>query len=201
MSTDPALAAAKTALRLEARARRKLLMVEHPEADWMAADHASAMLAALRMTRPGVVALYKALGAEIDPRPLGETLAKSGWTLALPAVEDLEGPLVFRAWTPGETLVHDLSGLPAPSRTADEVIPMLVIVPLLAFDAGGARLGQGGGHYDRTLAAMRNHRAPPPFVGLAYSGQQVAALPREPHDQPLDGILTEAGYIGVRKDL
>ncbi|HRD47008.1 MAG TPA: 5-formyltetrahydrofolate cyclo-ligase, partial [Caulobacter sp.] len=84
---------------------------------------------------------------------------------------------------------------------ADDVSPDLVMVPLLAFDAAGGRLGQGGGHYDRTMAALRNRPSSPPFVGMAYSGQQVAALPREPHDQPLDGILTEAGYIGVRKDL
>ncbi|MDP2260761.1 MAG: 5-formyltetrahydrofolate cyclo-ligase [Caulobacter sp.] len=198
--TDPRLAAAKTTLRLDARARRKALMIEHPEADWMAADHAQAMLTATGRTGPGVVALYKALGAELDPRPLGETLRKAGWSLALPAVVAEDAPLVFRAWTPGEPLAHDLSGLPAPLATAEEVRPALVIVPLLAFDRQGNRLGQGGGHYDRTLATLRGEPAPPPFVGLAYSGQERDDLPREPHDQPLDGILTEAGYIGVRKD-
>ena len=198
--TDPRLATAKTALRLDARARRKALMVEHPEADWMAADHADAMLAATGRTRAGVVALYKALGAEVDPRPLGETLRKAGWTLALPAVVAEDAPLVFRAWTPGEPLAHDLSGLSAPLATAKEVRPDLVIAPLLAFDRQGGRLGQGGGHYDRTLEALRGEPAPPTFVGLAYSGQERGDLPREPHDQPLDGILTEAGYIGVRKD-
>ena len=200
MTTDPVLAAAKTTLRLEARARRKALQIEHPEADWMAADHAPAMLAALGLKGPGVLAIYKAIGAEVDPRPLGETLARQGWSLALPCVEAVDGPLVFREWAPGRPLVHDLAGLPAPSQAAEEVIPRLVVVPLLAFDADGGRLGQGGGHYDRTLEAARAHRAPPPFIGLAYSGQQVPALPREPHDQPLDGILTEAGYIAVRKD-
>lgn len=198
--TDITLAAAKTALRIEARMRRRELQIEHPEADWMAADHAPAMLAALGLHGPGVLAIYKAIGAELDPRPLGETLARTGWSLALPRVDDPEGPLVFRAWAPGQPLVHDRAGLPAPSQVADEVIPKLVIVPLLAFDAAGGRLGQGGGYYDRTLAAFRAHRTPPPFVGLAYSGQKVPSLPREEHDQPLDGILTEAGYTGVRKD-
>lgn len=198
--TDPVLAAAKTTLRLDARARRKALMIEHPEADWMAADHAPAMLAATGRTRPGVIGLYKALGAELNPRPLGETLRKAGWSLALPAVVAEDAPLVFRAWSPGELLVHDLSGLPAPLATAAEVRPDLVIVPLLAFDRRGNRLGQGGGHYDRTLDALRSEPSPPPFVGLAYSGQERTDLPREPHDQPLDGILTEAGYIAVRKD-
>lgn len=200
MTTDIALVAAKTALRIEARARRKGLMVEHPEADWMAAEHAPSMLAALGLKRPGVIGVYKALGAEIDPRPLAETLAKDGWTWALPAVEAEDGPLVFRRWTTGEPLGKDLSGLAAPLPSAPAARPDLVIVPLLAFDRAGGRLGQGGGHYDRTLEAFRATGAPPPFVGMAYSGQDTPDLPREAHDQPLDGILTEAGYIPVRKD-
>ena len=187
-------------LRLEARARRKALLVEHPEADWMAADRAGEMLAAVGLTRPGTIALYKALGAELDPRPLGDLLVKQRWRLALPAVEVEDGPLVFRGWKPGERLAPDLSGLPAPLASATALRPDLVLVPLLAFDRSGGRLGQGGGHYDRTLAALREAPSPPPAVGFAYSGQETPRLPREPHDQALDGILTEAGYIAVRKD-
>ncbi|HEY9233988.1 MAG TPA: 5-formyltetrahydrofolate cyclo-ligase, partial [Phenylobacterium sp.] len=75
----------------------------------------------------------------------------------------------------------------------------LVICPLLAFDRRGARLGQGGGHYDRTIEALRAEG--PVFVlGLAYAGQEVEGLPAEPHDQRLDAILTESGYIEARKD-
>lgn len=195
-----ALAAAKTALRLEARARRKGLMIEHPEADWLAADQAPAMLAALRLKGAGVVAIYKALGAEIDPRPLGEVLRKLGWQTALPAVETEDAPLMFRQWAPGEPLAKDLTDLAAPLPSAPEVRPDLVIVPLLAFDRAGGRLGQGGGFYDRTLEALRQAGAAPPFVGFAYAGQEVAHVPAEPHDQRLDGILTEAGYIAARKD-
>jgi 5-formyltetrahydrofolate cyclo-ligase len=154
-----------------------------------------------RLAGRRVVALYKALGAELDPRPLGEALRKAGWSLALPAVEAPDAPLVFRAWNPGEPLAKDLTGLAAPLPSAPVVRPDLVIVPLLAFDRRGDRLGQGGGHYDRTLAALRGEPSPPAFVGLAYSGQERGDLPREPHDQPLDGILTEAGYTAVRKDL
>jgi len=182
---------------MEARARRKGLLVQHPEADWMAADHAGEMLAALGLQRSGVLAIYKALGAELDPRPLGDLLAKQGWSLALPAVEVEDGPLVFRAWKPGERLAHDLTGLPAPLTSAAEVRPDLILVPLLAFDRTGARLGQGGGHYDRTLAALRAGPRPPSAIGFAYIGQETPGLPREPHDQALDGILTEAGYIAV----
>jgi len=193
-------AAAKTVLRLEARARRKALMIEHPEADWMAADKAGEMLTALRLDRPGVVAIYKALGSELDPRPLGDALAKQGWRLALPALEAEAAPLTFRLWAPGEPLAKDLSGIASPLPSAPEARPDLILVPLIAFDRAGGRLGQGGGHYDRTLEALAASGPPPPFVGFAYSGQQVARVPSEPHDQPLDGILTEAGYIAVRKD-
>ncbi len=166
----------------------------------MAADRVGDMLGALGLKRAGAIALYKALGAELDPRPLGDLLAKQGWRLSLPAVEVEDGPLVFRSWKPGERLTHDLSGLPAPSPSAAELRPDLILVPLLAFDRGGGRLGQGGGHYDRTLAALRDTPRPPLAVGFAYSGQEVPRLPREPHDQALDGILTEAGYIAARKD-
>ena len=166
----------------------------------MAADRAGEMLAALGVQRAGVIALYKALGAELDPRPLGDGLVKQGWSIALPCVEVENGPMVFRAWKPGERLAHDLSGLPAPLSSAAEVAPDLILVPLLAFDRTGGRLGQGGGHYDRTLEALRTGPKPPPAIGFAYSGQEVPGLPREPHDQALDGFLTEAGYIAVRKD-
>lgn len=199
MTTASSLAVAKTALRLEARARRKRLAVEHPQAHWLAAARAPGMLAALGLG-PGVAAIYRAIGAELDPAPLGEALAAAGWTLALPASVDPAGPLVFRRWTPGAPLVRDAVGLPSPPDSAAALRPDLIIVPLLAFDRAGGRLGQGGGHYDRTLAALRNPGPPPPFVGYAYAGQEVGDLPREPHDQPLDGILTEAGYIPVRKD-
>jgi len=194
-------ASAKTVLRLEARARRKALMVEHPEADWMAADRADELLSALKLDRPGVVAIYKSLGSELDPRPLGEALRKRGWTLALPAVETPDSSLTFRGWAPGEPLGKDLTGLPSPLPSAPELTPDLVLVPLIAFDREGGRLGQGGGHYDRTLEALAMRARRPPFIGFAYSGQQVARIPSEDHDQRLDGILTEAGYIPAERTI
>ncbi|MBI1406395.1 MAG: 5-formyltetrahydrofolate cyclo-ligase [Caulobacter sp.] len=199
MTNDPVLDAAKSALRLEARRRRKALQVEHPEADWMIADHLGDLLAALG-TGPGVAALYKSLGAEIDPRPLGDALTRAGWRLSLPAVIDLEGPLEFRAWAPRHRLSHDLAGLPAPLDSAPPVTPSLIFAPLLAFDGEGHRLGQGGGYYDRTIAGLRARGGGPAMIGLAFSGQRIDAVPHGPLDERLDGILTETGYIGVRKD-
>ena len=200
MTTDPILDAKKAALRIEARRTRKALQVQHPEAEWMIADRVDELLDNVRLG-PGVAALYKALGAEIDPRPLGEALTRKGWRLALPAVIELEGPLEFRAWAPRDPLAHDIAGLPAPLGSAPPVAPSLILVPLLAFDRRGHRLGQGGGFYDRTVEALRGSIRPPPFVGLAFSGQQLDAIPNGPHDQPLDGILTEAGYTAARKDI
>jgi 5-formyltetrahydrofolate cyclo-ligase len=199
MTSDPVLDSQKAALRLEARRRRKALQIQHPEADWMIADKVGELLDARRL-KPGVAALYKALGAEIDPRPLGDALVRLGWRLALPAVIDLEGPLEFRAWAPGERLAHDLAGLPAPLENAATATPTLIFAPLLAYDRSGRRLGQGGGYYDRTLAALRAFPHPAALIGLAYHGQALEAVPHGPLDQPLDGILTEAGYSPARKD-
>lgn len=118
---------------------------------------------------------------------------------ALPVASNRQGPLHFRAWAPDMILEPDAFGIPAPPETEPSVTPDLVLAPLLAFDRRGGRLGQGAGHYDRTLANLRT--AGRIFVlGLAYSGQELPAIPMEPHDQRLDAILTETGYIEVEQD-
>jgi 5-formyltetrahydrofolate cyclo-ligase len=190
--------AAKTALRVFLRNQRKQLAREHPEADWMVADVAREPLAKLFPEPAGkVAALYHGLGSEISPLILAGQMREAGWTLALPAVEDAEAArMVFRAWDPDRPLVHDAIGLRAPPPEQPVLEPDLVITPLLAFQADGVRLGQGGGYYDRALEALRARKSV--FVlGLAYSGQQVENLPHEPHDQRLDAILTEKEYIAV----
>lgn len=105
-------------------------------------------------------------------------------------------PLRFRAWAPGQPLLPDLAGSPAPLPEAAEVRPDLILCPLLAFDRLGGRLGQGGGYYDRTLAERPEALA----IGLAYAAQQVERLPMDEHDKPLHGVLTEIGYLPTRKD-
>ena len=190
--------AAKTALRIFLRNQRKRLALEHPEADWMIAEVARAPLAQLFPNPVGkVVALYHGLGSEVSPRILADQMREAGWTLALPVVEDAEaGRMVFRRWDPDQPLAHDAIGLRGPPPTQPLVAPDLVITPLLAFQADGLRLGQGGGYYDRALAALRADK-PVVVLGLAYSGQRVENLPHEPHDQRLDAILTEKEYIAV----
>jgi 5-formyltetrahydrofolate cyclo-ligase len=196
-------ATAKAILRLQARNRRRAFVREHPEADWQAGDMAERMLRGLYGRRPdaGVAAIYRASGSEIDPRPLGEELLAFGWTLALPSSDAVDAPVVFRGWKPGDRLAPDLAGIAAPLAAAPELVPNVVVCPLIAFDRQGGRLGQGGGYYDRTIEILRAGPKPPWVVGLAFSIQEVDRVPVEAHDQRLDAILTEKAFIPVRKDL
>lgn len=174
----------KRELRAAMRAERKRLSGLDATAAFRVADHAADL-------PPGaVVAVYRAIGTELDAAPLSAALAAARRDLCLPVVVDADGPMVFRRWSPGEPLEPDLFGVPAPLSLADAIEPDLIVTPLLAFDARGWRLGQGGGHYDRTFAAVPAATR----IGLAYAGQEVAGLEVEPHDVRLHGVLTEMGY-------
>jgi 5-formyltetrahydrofolate cyclo-ligase len=187
---DPS--AAKAALRLALRTQRKSLAAAAPDAGERAAER----LPQGRLGGWAVVAGYRPMRDEIDPVPLMDRFAAAGARLALPVALAPDQPLAFRAWTPGDPLAADACGVPSPTADAPDLRPDLVIAPLLAFDRSGGRMGQGGGHYDRTLAALK--ASGPLFVlGLGYAGQEVARIPREGHDQGLDAILTEKAYIEV----
>lgn len=174
------------------RERRAALAKAAPDAPRRAVDH----LPLSKLPAFACFSGYHAMGSELDPSPLIRRLAATGAFLTLPAAEDREAPLVFRAWDPEDPLTPDALGVLAPPPSATALAPDLVIAPLLAFDRKGGRLGQGAGHYDRTLANLRAVR--PVFVlGLAYAGQEVDQVPTELHDQRLDAILTETGYIEV----
>lgn len=140
---------------------------------------------------------YWPIGSEIDPRPILESFVGQGHKVGLPVVIGQGQPLLFRQWRPGDRLEPAGFGLQEPPETCPEVIPSLLLVPLLAFDRAGFRLGYGGGFYDRTLAALRAKDPLCRAVGLAYAGQEVEAVPREATDQPLDWIVTEAEAIAV----
>jgi 5-formyltetrahydrofolate cyclo-ligase len=113
--------------------------------------------------------------------------------ICLPVVEKLNAPLIFRSWSAHTVFVPDALGVRAPDPRSPETRPDLVVCPLLAFDAQGHRLGQGGGYYDRTLHQLRLE-GPIIAIGLAFAEQEVEALPADDLDQRLDGILTETGY-------
>lgn len=183
----------KTELRARLRRLRRELAAAAPDAAQKACDQ----LPLGRLPAFACYSGYHAMGAELDPSPLIRRLARTGAMFAMPAAERPDAPLAFRAWDSRDPAVPDLFGVPSPPPTAPELHPDLIVCPLLAFDRKGGRLGQGGGHYDRTIANLRAMKSV--FVlGLAYSGQEVADLPAEPHDQRLDAILTENGYIEVR---
>lgn len=99
-------------------------------------------------------------------------------------------PLEFRLWRPGEALESGAYGIPAPAGGNEAVIPDIVVVPLLAFDEAGARMGYGGGFYDRTLQRLRE-KGSVLAIGYAYSGQKIEKVITDSLDQPLDWIVTE----------
>jgi 5-formyltetrahydrofolate cyclo-ligase len=136
-----------------------------------------------------IVAAYWPMKSEVDPRAILEGLAQTGIATALPFIA--EDGVRFRLWTPWEPVEPVGSGTLGPGPSAPEVEPTILLIPLLAFDASGQRLGYGKGHYDRVLASLPD--ALP--VGLAYDAQEVGALPCEPHDRPLAIIVTQSRII------
>lgn len=140
-----------------------------------------------------VIAVYWAIREEIDTKPLLLSLMDAGLTVCLPVVKGQDEPLVFRVWEPDATLFEAGFGTLAPGDFAPEVIPDVIVVPMLGFDRVGTRLGYGRGYYDRTVAAFEKK---PLLVGYAFSAQELPDIPRADHDMPLDLLVTE---LGVRR--
>lgn len=151
-------------------------------------------LKALPLAGLPTVAAYAPFHSEIDPMPLLGALAARGQAIALPVVDAPGQPLRFRRWRPGEALIAGQFGAREPRAAAPELHPQIVLVPLVAFDGAGYRLGRGGGFYDRTLSALRA-AGPCVAAGLGFSAQRVAHVPREAHDQRLDYVITEDGAL------
>ncbi|MXQ06505.1 5-formyltetrahydrofolate cyclo-ligase [Alphaproteobacteria bacterium GH1-50] len=172
----------KTALRAEARARRA---AAHGTVD--PAPALAQLLAEIDATT-GPVSFFWPIRTEIDPRPVMEGLARRR-DVCLPVTTGY-APLAFRRWQPGAAMEVDGFGVAIPA-VDDPVTPEVLVVPMLAFDDAGHRLGYGAGHYDRTLAKLRPS-GPVTAIGLAYEAQWTERLPAEPTDQPLDAIVTEA---------
>ncbi len=121
-----------------------------------------------------------------------------GARLALPVTppKGSEEPVRFRLWAPQDELHPSPFGVHEPRPNNPVVEPDLLLVPLLAFDRRGGRLGYGAGHYDRALQDLRA-RKPVRAIGLAFAAQERARVPTGPHDQPLDAVLTERAYIPI----
>jgi 5-formyltetrahydrofolate cyclo-ligase len=144
--------------------------------------------------RGRALASYMPMRTEIDPLP---AMAAHDGPVGVPVILGKGQPLRFREWTPGCAMVAGEFGAMIPADGA-WIDPDVLIVPLLAFDRRGFRLGYGGGFYDRTLEGLRARR-PRLAVGFAFAAQEVACVPTEPTDQRLDAILTEAGPVPLRR--
>lgn len=135
-----------------------------------------------------VISFYWPIRGEPDLRPVMSEFAQGGAILALPVVAQKMAPLVFRVWAPGDPLERGVWNIPVPLVTANTVLPDIILAPVVGFDAACFRLGYGGGYFDRTLASL-SHK--PRVVGVGY---EIAAMPSiypQPHDIPMDRIITE----------
>ncbi len=192
LDPGPDVPALKRAMRARARRLRASIAESSPSA--AAARAGARVIRDLVPAGDVAVAGYWAVGSELDCLALLEALAQSGIRCCLPVVAARGSPLVFRRWDPRMQLVPGPYGEKVPPPDAELLTPDFVIVPGLAFDRPGHRLGYGAGFYDRTLAALRARR-PTTAVGFAYAGQLVDEIPRDGTDEPLDWIVTEAETI------
>lgn len=175
----------KSALRKRMQAIRRAAG-ETPDTGARLAAQAAAIMPGLARGR--MLAGYMPMRGEADPLP---AMAAHRGGVCVPVIVARGAPLAFRAWTPDAAMVAGDFGALVPAEGA-WCVPEVLIVPLLAFDARGMRLGYGGGFYDRTLAGLRAGGAVL-AVGLAFAAQEVPEVPTEPPDAPLDAVLTEAG--------
>jgi 5-formyltetrahydrofolate cyclo-ligase len=141
---------------------------------------------------PGVVSAYYPMAGEIWPLRLMAALKSNGHALALPVMQGKTDPLLFRVWAPGDELIAGVWGIRQPAPSQPAVLPDILLVPLLAFDTRGYRLGYGGGYFDRTLHDLRK-RKPILAVGLGLDELEVDAVPHLDYDERLDWILTPSG--------
>lgn len=148
----------------------------------------------IKPSKDQVMALYWPVGKEFDCRFLLDELVTQGFKAALPKLKEGSRVLTFVPWTHESKMVKNALGIPEP-ESEEILLPDIVIAPLLAFDQKGFRLGQGGGYYDATLEALRSQKDIL-YIGIGYAEQAVLfKLPNEPHDIPLDAMLTPQGVI------
>jgi 5-formyltetrahydrofolate cyclo-ligase len=199
-SREPDIATRRRALRAQARAARRTL----DQGDRAAA---AAALAAHLLRQPELatarrIAAYIACGSEIDPMPTLRTLLARQVEIYLPHIEHSLAGMRFAHWN-GDALrlKPNRFGIPEPMVDTCELLGAdtfdVILLPLVAFDRRGHRLGSGAGYYDRALAMRAGRPAPPLMIGVAYACQEVEAIPAEPWDIPMDAVATEQGYLRI----
>ncbi len=179
----------RTALRRARLAARLALdAAQHAALSGSLSAHLAKLLSALPAQ---TLAFCAPVRGEFDARPLAGELLARGWRAAMPVVVEADAPMIFRAWTPDCAMAEDRYGIPIP-REGPQLDPNIVLLPLLAFDPAGYRLGYGGGYFDRTLAA----RVPrPQAIGVGFELGRVPDIRPQPHDIRLDAVVTEAGVF------
>lgn len=188
----------RKAERARLRAARQALSVAERKAagDALAAHLRALLRERLHGARGRVFSAYWPIKGEPDLRPLMTELHEAGVLVALPLVETNAAPLVFRRWTPATRMVRGDWNIPVPPPEAPVVTPEITLAPLVGWDEAGYRLGYGGGYFDQTLAAL----SPRPFtIGVGFQSARLSTIYPQPHDIPLDVILTEAGVQITRE--
>ncbi len=196
MTTQTNMEDSKAALRRDALARRDALPADARKA---AAETIAARGFPLKIAPGTIVSGFMPLKSEINPLPLMRKLAAAGAQLALPKIAGRGKPLVMRAWQSGAPLDAGQWGIREPKPDAPEVEPDIVLVPLLAFDRAGHRIGYGAGYYDMTIAALRARKTVT-AVGIAFAIQEVPKIPTTERDARLDLVLTEREVIDLRRE-
>jgi len=184
----------KTELRRSTLGRREALPADERKA---AAEAIAAREFPLAVALGSIVSGFMPMKSEINPLPLMKKLAEAGAQLALPAVAGRGKPLIMRAWRWGDALNEGVWGIREPKPDAAEVEPDILLVPLLAFDRAGHRIGYGAGYYDLTIARLRARKTVT-AVGIAFAAQEVPKVPTTERDARLDLVLTEAEVIDLR---
>jgi 5-formyltetrahydrofolate cyclo-ligase len=184
----------KAALRQEAIARRDALSARERQ---QAAEIIAGREFPIAINPDTIASGFMPLKSEINPLPLLRKLAAAGAQLALPVVAGRDKPLIMRAYAVGDELASGQWGIRQPKAEAPEVAPDILIVPLLAFDRAGHRLGYGAGYYDMTITGLRA-RKPIVAIGIAYAAQEIEEVPITPRDARLDLVLTEREVIDFR---
>lgn len=177
----------KVAARKVAFMRRKA--AKSPDRDALAVTH---LLQAVLPHKGRALAGYMAIRTEVDPLPVMAAMAAWG-PVCVPVIKAAGQPLEFHRWEPGCDMVEGAFGAYVPAKP-EVIVPQVLIVPLVAFDRDGGRLGYGGGFYDRTLEGLRA-RGEVVALGYAFAAQEAEDLPLEATDQPLDAIITDEGVL------
>lgn len=187
----------KAQLRKDYIARRQSLGDAETHAEVRVRDN---VLKLMSSQKSCVLAGYAAIKDELDLAPTMAALHDTGVALCLPVSSPDPDALTFRRWAPETVMENGPFGTSQPGKTAEEVKPDVLLVPLVAFDRTGHRIGYGQGYYDRTLHVLRQEKNIAAY-GIGFDGQETDVVPRAAHDVPLDGVITPTRTLMVNSDL